>query len=180
MFEARSITAEVTMRILRPEDSRFLAEAYQRNREHLAPWKPLRPEEFFTERFQREDIRRRLAASAAVESLPLALVTDEEIIGRLSLAGISRGPFQSAGLGYWIDKDHQGEGLASLAVQAILAQARDELGLHRVEASTLVQSVGSQRVLLKNGFHQIGMAPRYLQIAGRWQDHNLYQVILHD
>ena len=24
------------------------------------------------------------------------------------------------------------------------------------------------------------MAPRYLHIAGRWQDYNLYQVILHD
>ena len=58
--------------------------------------------------------------------------------------------------------------------------ARDELGLHRIEASTLLHNVGSQRVLLKAGFQQIGMAPRYLQIAGKWQDHNLYQVVLHD
>lgn len=58
--------------------------------------------------------------------------------------------------------------------------ARDELGLHRIEASTLLHNAASQRVLLKAGFQQIGMAPRYLQIAGKWQDHYLYQVVLDD
>lgn len=158
----------------------MLSSAYLRNREHLKPWEPLRADEFFTERFQREDIERKLAAGATDESLPLALVGDREIVGRFNLAGVSRGPFQSAGLGYWIDRDHQGRGLASAAVHAIVTAAREELGLHRVEASTLVHNMSSQRVLMKNGFQKIGMAPQYLQIAGEWQDHNLYQVILHE
>lgn len=88
-------------------------------------------------------------------------------------------PFQSAGLGYWVDKSYAGRGLASAAVQVIVDMARDELGLHRIEASTLLHNIGSQRVLLKAGFQQIGMAPQYLQIAGKWQDHNIYQVVLH-
>lgn len=50
----------------------------------------------------------------------------------------------------------------------------------RLEASSLVHNAGSQRVLVKAGFRQIGMAPRYLEIAGEWQDHNLYQIVLHD
>lgn len=158
----------------------MLSNAYLRNREHLKPWEPLRADEFFTERFQREDIERKLAAGETDESLPLALVDDQEIVGRFNLAGVSRGPFQSAGLGYWIDRNHQGRGLASAAVHAIVTAARDELGLHRVEASTLVHNMSSQRVLMKNGFRKIGMAPQYLQIAGEWQDHNLYQVILHE
>lgn len=60
---------------------------------------------------------------------------------------------------------------------------RKEAGVrivHRKEASTLLHNAGSQRVLLKAGFRQIGMAPRYLKIAGKWQDHNLYQVVLHE
>ena len=101
-------------------------------------------------------------------------------MGRFNLAGIVRGPFQSAGLGYWVDGDYAGRGLASAAVQRIVAVARDDLGLHRIEASTLLHNVGSQRVLRKAGFQHIGMAPRYLRIAGQWQDHNLYQVVLHD
>ena len=158
----------------------MLSSAYLRNRGHLKPWEPLRADEFFTERFQREDIERKLAAGATDESLPLALVGDREIVGRFNLAGVTRGPFQSAGLGYWIDRNHQGRGLASAAVHAIVTAAREELGLHRVEASTLVHNMNSQRVLMKNGFQKIGMAPQYLQIAGEWQDHNLYQVILHE
>ncbi len=38
----------------------------------------------------------------------------------------------------------------------------------------------SQRVLERNGFTRIGMAPGYLQIAGRWQDHYLYQLLSTD
>ena len=63
-------------------------------------------------------------------------------------------------------------------MRSLLAWVRDDLHLHRVEASTLVHNVGSQRVLAKAGFEPIGMAPRYLRVAGEWQDHNLYQTIL--
>ena len=30
-------------------------------------------------------------------------------------------------------------------------------------------------MLAKNGFAEIGFAPRYIRIAGRWQDHVLHQ-----
>jgi ribosomal-protein-alanine N-acetyltransferase len=35
-------------------------------------------------------------------------------------------------------------------------------------------------VLLRAGFEKYGMAAKFLFIAGDWQDHNLYQRILHD
>jgi ribosomal-protein-alanine N-acetyltransferase len=35
-------------------------------------------------------------------------------------------------------------------------------------------------VLTRAGFERIGVAPSYLHIAGRWQDHVLFQRILHD
>lgn len=158
----------------------MLAAAYQRNREHLAPWEPLRSEEFFTEQFQRHDIERRLIATQTEEGFPLALVSGRDIVGRCNLAGITRDPFQSAGIGYWIDKEHLGKGFASATVRLVVEEARDKLGLHRIEASTLVHNAASRRVLLNNGFQQIGMAPGYLQIAGQWHDHDLYQLLLHE
>ncbi|WP_230854872.1 GNAT family N-acetyltransferase [Arthrobacter terrae] len=129
---------------------------------------------------QAADIAARLAANEAGEGCPFGLSAGGILVGRFNLAGIVRGPFQSAGLGYWVDNKFAGRGLASAAVQVVVETARDELGLHRIEASTLLHNVGSQRVLLKAGFQQIGMAPGYLQIAGKRQDHNLYQVVLHD
>jgi hypothetical protein len=32
-------------------------------------------------------------------------------------------------------------------------------------------------VLERNGFVRIGVAPSYLKIAGRWQDHVLFQLV---
>lgn len=138
MFEDQRIAPDVELRILLTEDAAKLTDAYQRNREHLTPWEPTRPEEFFTERFQREDIVRRLIATKTEEGFPLALVSSNEIVGRFNLAGITRGPFQSAGLGYWVDRNHLGRGLAGAAVRAIVKEARDKLGpeynLHILES----------------------------------------------
>jgi ribosomal-protein-alanine N-acetyltransferase len=180
VFESRCLGKNVSMRILRSNDAPALAAAYVRNREYLSPWEPVRPEEYYTEAWQAADIARRLVAEKSGEGYPLGLFAGDTIVGRFNVAGIVRGPFQSAGLGYWVDGAYAGRGLASAAVQVIVETARDKLGLHRLEASTLLHNAGSQRVLLKAGFRQIGMAPRYLKIAGEWQDHNLYQVVLHD
>jgi ribosomal-protein-alanine N-acetyltransferase len=49
------------------------------------------------------------------------------------------------------------------------------LGLHRLEAGTLVDNPASQRVLEKNGFELVGLARNYLHIGGEWRDHLLYQ-----
>lgn len=38
----------------------------------------------------------------------------------------------------------------------------------------------SQRVLVKTGFTRIGLAPHYLEIAGRRQDHVMFQVTVED
>ena len=167
------------MRVLRSSDATALAAAYVRNRTHLSRWEPVRPEEYYTEVWQATDIAARLVAHEAGGEYPYGLFVGDAVVGRFTLAGIVRGPFQNGSLGYWVDGAYTGRGLASAAVQAIVETARDELGLHRIEAGTLLHNVGSQRVLLKAGFQQIGMAPQYLQISGTWQDHNLYQVILH-
>ena len=68
------------------------------------------------------------------------------------------------------------EFLATQAVAAMLDIAWS-LGLHRVEAGTLVENHASQRVLTANGFTRYGLAPAYLRIDDRWQDHILFQVL---
>jgi len=58
--------------------------------------------------------------------------------------------------------------------------AAGELGLHRIQAATLSNNIASRRVLEHCAFHEIGFAPQYLRTNGRWQDHVLFQRILHD
>ena len=108
------------------------------------------------------------------------VVVDGEPAGRINLNDVVRGAFDNAHLGYWVDVEHQGRGVASAAVRAVLAVAFGELGLHRVQAGTLIHNHASRRVLAKNGFSEIGLAPRYIRIAGRWQDHVLHQRLVDD
>lgn len=170
----------IVLRLLERGDAGRLALAYRRNRSYLAPWEPARTADFFSVGAQREAIASRLAQYEAGTSVPLVLASDTDIVGRMTLSGIVRGPFQSASVGYWVDAELTGRGLASAALHATVDLARDDLGLHRLEASTLVNNVASKRVLDHAGFEVIGSAPRYLKIAGWWQDHTLFQRILHD
>jgi [ribosomal protein S5]-alanine N-acetyltransferase len=156
-------------------DAKPLAALYTANREFLAPWEPLRDESFFTVDGQR--MRLRAAQSERQAGLSNRCVIEDAgaIVGMVSLTSIERGPVQSAHLGYWVARAANGRGVATKAVDAILRVAFLEFALHRVEAGTLLHNTGSQKVLQRNGFERIGVARRYLRIAGQWQDHILFQ-----
>jgi ribosomal-protein-alanine N-acetyltransferase len=169
------------VRLLQRGDAALLSQAYIRNRQHLAPWEPLRDEEFFTPSHQLSVIHSKLAQHAVRQEIPWVLLNGEDgerIIGAITLTGIVRGPFLNANLGYWVDKDFNGRGIGSAAVAFAVEFARVELGLHRVQAATLVHNEASRKVLRRTGFQEIGVAPQYLQIAGTWEDHLLHQLIL--
>ena len=173
------LTDDITLRPLRSGDAEAVAHAYARNRQHLAPWDPERTEEFFTAAHQVSVVATQLAQHEAGTALPLVLVSGDRVVGRVNLSNIVRGPFQSASVGYWIDAAETGRGLATAAIESLIAHSRDGLGLHRLEASVLLHNAASRRVLERAGFQPIGIAPTYLQIAGLWQDHLLTQRILY-
>lgn len=167
------------LRPLCEDDAPALLATYLRNREHLARWEPLRSEEFFTEAGQVASVRGKLAAVEAGQVDAWLLHHDAEVVGQININNIIRGVLQSASIGYMVDQDHLGQGLATRMVEHAVHRA-GELGLHRLEAGTIVDNVASQRVLLRAGFVHYGTADRFLFIAGRWQDHHLYQRILND
>jgi ribosomal-protein-alanine N-acetyltransferase len=164
------------IRQLRPEDAAELAALYGANREFLAPFEPERPPEFFTPDGQRERLERQLAEGTH----PFAILDGEEIAGTINLFHIVREVLQSGTIGYWVAGTRNGRGLATAAVEDVVAYAFDELGLHRVEAATLVDNAASQRVLEKAGFERIGVVRSFLLINGAWRDFVLFQRIADD
>ncbi|MFN8169194.1 MAG: GNAT family protein [Candidatus Nanopelagicales bacterium] len=171
------------MSITRPlaiDDVAELTALLVAQREFMAPWEPLRDDAYFTHDVQRRLVTESLVAQVDGRALEHVILDGDAIVGRIRLAGIVRGAFQSTPMGYWVAREHNGRGLATAAVAEMLGIAFDELGLHRVQAETLEHNVASQRVLARNGFEPIGLAPAYLQIAGRWQDHVLWQRLADD
>ncbi len=161
------------MPVIRPlveADAQALLSLRLQNRTFMQPFDPVRPEEFFTLDRQRE-----LAKNDA--GMTFAILDGVDLAGTIALSNIARGPFQSANVGYWVSEKRTGRGLASRALAAMIDHAFGELDLHRLEAGTLVDNLASQRVLDKNEFERIGLARAYLEIAGAWRDHILFQRI---
>jgi ribosomal-protein-alanine N-acetyltransferase len=170
----------VELRLITLADVGELTELMQRSREHLKPWDPIRPDSFFTRAGQVEAVEMLLGQQESGTTIPWAIIVDGRIVGRITVTNIVRGPLLSGVVGYFVDPHVAGGGVASAALAAVISQAFGEIGLHRLEAGTLVHNVRSQRVLEKNGFERYGLAPKLLKIGGVWQDHVLFQRINED
>jgi ribosomal-protein-alanine N-acetyltransferase len=160
------------IRLLTTADAEEVAALYVSNRAFLAPFEPDRDDEFFTPAFQRKRIE-----GAGDDHWRWAIVDGGRIAGMIVLADVLRGALQVGNLGYWVDRGHNGRGLASSAVADVVSFAFGEAGLHRLEAGTLVDNHASQRVLEKNGFERFGLARKLLRINGEWRDHVLFERI---
>lgn len=170
-YELRAITLA---------DAVALAAAEARNRAHLAPWGPERPPEWFTEAGQYRRIAGELEAVAGGRQASWLVHQGGDVVGRVALNNVVRATtFRSASLGYWVDARHTGRGVATWAGEHACTEAL-RLGLHRVEAGTMLTNTASQRVLQRLSFTRFGTAPGYLYLAGAWQDHHLFQRLLHD
>ncbi|HET6154480.1 MAG TPA: GNAT family protein [Marmoricola sp.] len=165
----------IALRLLSLDDTDELADLAVRNRGFMAPTEPHRDGSYFTRAGQEAVIAGTLAGHATGTTVPWVITDENVIVGRITLNNIVRGPLQSASVGYWISKEHNGRGIATAATGLALEAAFGELGLHRVEAGTLVDNLGSQRVLAKAGFVRYGLAPKFLLINGEWRDHVLFQ-----
>lgn len=172
---------QVSLRLLAPEDAPALLDLELRNREQLLLGAPEREQEWFTEAGQRSAITHAVADRETGRSLPMAIWLEdgrtEQLVGRLTLAGITRGAFESASLGYWVDHRRTGRGIATHAVRAAIAVGFGGLGLHRLQAEVQVGNDASVRVLEKCGFVEYGLAPDYLRLGGDWADCRLFQLI---
>lgn len=149
---------------------------YLRNAEHLRPWQPSREKAFYSWAHQQEMLRHLETARVSGTDFVFGIFLRDVLIGRIALTGIERGPFQNAHLGYFVDKAYQNKGIATQAVGKILEYGFCQIKLHRIDAAVMPNNVRSIKVLEKHGFRLIGVSPRHLMIAGRWEDHLLYAI----
>ncbi len=167
-----------TVRRLTIDDSAALAAAYTRNREHLRPWEPTRPDGFFTEAGQRETIAGRLEQVTQGLYDCWLLWHGPDVVGSANLQNVVRGAMQGADVGYWVDHAHLRRGLAVAALELLVQRGRD-LDLHRLGGSTMVANLASQHVLRRCGFEECGRIPAFLYLDGAWRDSLLFNLVLH-
>lgn len=99
------------------------------------------------------------------------IFVEGDFVGEINLSSVQRGPFQSAYVGYWVDERHAGHGYTPEALVAVAHYAFEELYLHRIQVSIIPRNKASRRVVEKLQLRDEGVAVRYLEINGVWEDH---------
>jgi len=159
-----------------------LAEAYNdllvANRERLARWEAwaLTPPVLAqTRSFLEAGMRNWLAGS----ELPVAIAvrSDDQwrLAGAVSLT-IS-GYTRSAEIGYWIDGEHEGRGLASRAVAAVLDHAFGSLDIDRVALHTDAANQRSRALARRLGFVEEGLLRQGLAFPDERRDEAVYGLL---
>ncbi|WP_435171797.1 GNAT family N-acetyltransferase [Paenibacillus glycanilyticus] len=172
----------IYLRMLEPEDARPMLDLKLRNRAFSQPFEPIRGDEHYTLEEQMKDIGNGISAAqqGTAYIYGVFLTETDELIGRIALTSVTRGVFQNAYMGYFIDQAHNGRGYATAAVEEMVGIAFHDLHLHRIQASVMPINGRSLRVLEKAGFRQEGLARRYLKINGEWEDHLLFAITKED
>jgi len=174
----------VMLRPLAANDFRTWSEVRRRNEEWLTVWEPSRPVHqpdpvhdrgAFAARCQQRD-RDRGAGSA----YQFGLFVDQQVAGEVNLNNVIRGAMQSGTIGYWIDQRHAGHAYVAEAVVVVLQFAFEQLMLHRVEICIVPRNERSRRVVEKLGIRDEGIAQRYLEINGVWEDHIRYGITVEE
>ena len=130
--------------------------------------------DFFTEEGQAERLAEELGWAETGRSFRFLLVQPRhpgKIIGALGFNEIVRGAFQSCFVSYKIDAALWGRGYGSEAIRYGTGWAFRVLGLHRAEANVMPRNAASLRAAEKAGYRPEGLARRYLNINGVWEDH---------
>lgn len=80
-------------------------------------------------------------------------------------------------LGYVLNADYWGQGIATEATQRLLTFGFDDLDLHRVFATCHPDNIGSARVLEKTGFKLEGRLREDKFVRGAYRDSLLYAIL---
>lgn len=163
--------SNIDIRILTPDDSEDLFNYYVRNKEYLKPYEPSRDESFYSLEVQKKILIESYKQFLNGASLNCGIYKNNRLIGKIQISNIVQGVFRSAFIGYSIDEKEQGHGYMKEALKLMLDYSFEELELHRIEASTLVDNIKSQKVLRGCGFTELGINRDYLFINGGWRDH---------
>ncbi|MDA8261254.1 MAG: GNAT family protein [Actinomycetota bacterium] len=169
----------VTLRPLRESDFEAWNEVRTRCGLWLTRWEPLPPEGYGDPNGRRLFISRcvsREQESRMGTAYAFGVFLGSRFVGEANLSAIQRGPVQSANIGYWVDMAEAGKGITPEACAAIFRFAFEELRLHRIQISIVPRNSASLRVVEKLGLRQEGVAERYIEINGIWEDHAIFAI----
>jgi ribosomal-protein-alanine N-acetyltransferase len=106
--------------------------------------------------------------------MPWVIEVEGQLVGQVTISGISYGAAMTGSAGYWIDRAYAGRGIVPAAVALAFDHLVGPAGLHRLEVAIRPENGPSLRVVEKLGFREEGMRKRFLHVDGQWRDHRVF------
>ena len=170
----------VTLRPLRQRDARRWRAVRSANATWLGPWEATHPDPASIAPTFGQMVRRFNREARSGHMLPFAVDLDDELVGQLTVSGITWGSLRSAHAGYWVDRRVAGRGIVPTALALATDHCFFALGLHRMEINIRPENAASLRVAEKLGFRHEGLRRRYLHIDGEWRDHETFALTVEE
>lgn len=172
------IDEHTVIRLLHVDDAHAVYDAVMRNAEHLRPWMT-----WMDSIIDPSDTHAwvRMAEKEAYEhtAFKAGIWRRRALIGFIDLHDIDWSN-RHASIGYWLDRDHMGQGVMTQAVRAMTDYAFQALDLHRIEIHIATGNDRSRRIPERLGFALEGVLRQVQRIRGEFVDHAVYALTRDD
>ena len=166
---------QVELRPLAPEHARALFELTDRSRDRLRQWLPW--VDSVTEvNHSANYIKGAMKQAAENGGFSAGIWVREELVGTISFHEIDWNN-KSVGIGYWLDKQFQGQGLMTSACRSFTDHALMRMGLNRVEIRCATTNRRSRAIPERLGFVLEGIIREAEKLPQGFVNHAVYGMI---
>lgn len=123
-------------------------------------------------------LRKNVTEFKSGKNYNFAILLADKLVGAIGIMPEASRPY-NAEIGYFIDREYHGRGIAFKAVQLAEEFAKEELPeLNRLQAIMVVENFASARVAEKAGFHREGILKKYLKVGTCFHDAFIYGKVI--
>jgi len=168
------------LKILDISQAGLLYDYVNQEKAFLSSWEPKRSDAYFSLETCRLRIKAMQREFLEDTGITLCFLTENEdkMLAYSHYSNLQRGVFQSCNLGYSLRESEQGRGIMNEALKLGIQYLHETMQIDRIQAAYMPRNAKSAEVLRKLGFKKEGLAKRYLNINGAWEDHVLAALVL--
>ncbi|CDR22493.1 GNAT family N-acetyltransferase [Staphylococcus schweitzeri] len=169
------VNEQITLKILEVHDTEALFNIVNRSRDSLREWLPWvdatkQPSD------TRAFIKRGLLQFADGNGFQCGIWYEGTLAGVIGLHEINH-MHRKTSLGYYLDKQYEGQGVMTQAVEALIKYCFEEVGLNRIEISAAVNNEKSQAIPERLGFTKEGMLRDNELLNGFYSSSYVYSLL---
>ena len=174
MFEIQ-IEPEFSLDLLHPGHTTELFAVVEKNRDHLREWLPWL-DHSKEENDTREFIKTTMKQHADDMGFQAAMVFESKIVGVVGYHPLDR-MNRSGGIGYWLAKEHEGNGLMTKASLKIIELGFGMLELEKVTITCAPENRKSRAIAERLGFKLDGVLRQNEWLYDHFVDSAVYSLL---